>query len=60
MYENLFRLNQLYAWLLCTDGVGKAGMYADGKPHQLLYKRSNSEMILTVCIEVLSKYWGKL
>ena len=35
---------------LLPDGVGKAGMYADGKPHHLLYKRSKSEMILTVSI----------
>ena len=40
---------------LSADGVGKAGMYADGKPHQLLYKRSKSEMILTVCGLILGK-----
>ncbi|KAH3733319.1 hypothetical protein DPMN_039745, partial [Dreissena polymorpha] len=36
--------NQGYA----IHGVGKAGRFADGKPHQLLYSRHQGEMILTV------------
>lgn len=29
-------------------GVGKEGLFADGRPHQLLYRRNRSEMILTI------------
>ncbi|XP_052774947.1 axotactin-like isoform X2 [Mya arenaria] len=29
-------------------GVGKEGLFADGRPHQLLYRRNQGEMILTV------------
>ncbi|KAL4235944.1 hypothetical protein ACF0H5_004332 [Mactra antiquata] len=29
-------------------GVGKGGLFADGRPHQLLYRRNKSEMILTI------------
>ncbi|WAR24366.1 CTP5A-like protein [Mya arenaria] len=29
-------------------GVGKEGLFADGRPHQLLYRRNQGEMILTL------------
>ncbi|XP_060552945.1 axotactin-like isoform X2 [Ruditapes philippinarum] len=37
-------------------GVGKPGKFANGRPHQLLFKRNKSEMILTVREESHPKY----
>jgi len=40
------------AYMICpslsSDGVGKGGLFADGKPHHLVYQRNKGEMILTV------------
>ncbi|XP_053393740.1 axotactin-like isoform X2 [Mercenaria mercenaria] len=40
-------------------GVGKQGLFADGRPHQLLFRRNRNEMILTVRDENHPKYRNK-